>query len=185
MCQVELLKIKTGDVISECSLSDIDGAVFDLENIKGNRALVSFYRFSLCPFCHLRINETKNYKENFGDNFKMIAIFNCTLESLQKSSTKHDSSIHILADEKRFYFDKYSVEKSGFGVFLGSIIGFFRFMKAIFVKGFNPLTSLSGAFPGLPVDVLVDESGVVQDVKYGKTTIDHIPMSDVISFSKT
>ena len=104
---------------------------------------------------------------------------------MQKASTKHDSSIYILADEERFYFDKYNVEKSGFGVFLGSIIGFFRFMKAIFVKGFNPLTSLSGAFTGLPVDVLVDESGVVQDVKYGKTTIDHIPMSDVISFSKT
>jgi peroxiredoxin Q/BCP len=106
------------------------------------------------------------------------------LESLQKASTKHDSSIFILADENRFYFDKYDVEKSAFGVFLGSIIGFFRFMKAIFVKGFNPLTSMSGAFTGLPVDVLIDENGVVQDVKYGKTTIDHISMVEVISFSK-
>ena len=58
-------------------------------------------------------------------------------------------------------------------------------MKAIFIKGFNPFTTLSVAFTGLPVDVLIDESGIVIDVKYGKTTIDHIPMSDVISFSKT
>jgi len=58
-------------------------------------------------------------------------------------------------------------------------------MKAIFIKGFNPFTSLSGAFTGLPVDVLIDENGIVIDVKYGKTTIDHIPMPDVISFSKT
>ena len=43
---------------------------------------------------------------------------------------------------------------------------------------------MSGAFTGLPVDLLIDENGVVVDVKYGKTTIDHIPMSDVISFSK-
>nr|AGQ19141.1 MedDCM-OCT-S31-C2-cds41 [Candidatus Actinomarina minuta] len=179
------MKIKKGDVINELSLPSVDGSVFDLESIKGKKSLISFYRYSSCPFCHLRINETINNKENFGENFETIAVFNCTLESLQKSSTKHDSSIYILADEERFYFDKYNVEKSGFGVFLGSIIGFFRFMKAIFVKGFNPLTSLSGAFTGLPVDVLVDESGVVQDVKYGKTTIDHIPMSDVISFSKT
>lgn len=178
------MKIKIGDVISELSLPAIDGSAFDLENIKGKKALVSFYRYSSCPFCHLRINETISNKENFGDNFETIAIFNCTLESLQKSSTKHDSSIHILADEKRFYFDKYSIEKSGLGVLLGSIVGFFRFMKAIFIKGFNPFTSLSGAFTGLPVDVLIDENGVVQDVKYGKTTIDHISMSQVISFSK-
>tara|TARA_B100000965_G_scaffold278851_1_gene236660 strand:- start:1924 stop:2463 length:540 start_codon:yes stop_codon:yes gene_type:complete len=177
------LKIKIGDVINELSLPSIDGSVFNLENIKGKKALISFYRYSSCPFCHLRINETISNKENFGDNFETLAIFNCTLESLQKSSTKHDSSIYVLADEDRLYFDKYSVEKSGLGVFFGSIIGFFRFMKAIFIKGFNPLTSLSGAFTGMPVDVLIDENGVVQDVKYGKTTIDHIPMDQVISFS--
>ena len=82
------MKIKIGDVVSELSLPAIDGSVFDLENIKGKKALVSFYRYSSCPFCHLRINETINNKENFGDNFEAIAIFNCTLESLQKSSTK-------------------------------------------------------------------------------------------------
>lgn len=175
------MKIKKGDLINELSLPSINGSVFDLENIKGKKALISFYRYSSCPFCHLRINETINNKDNFGENFETIAIFNCSLESLQKASTKHDSSIFILADENRFYFDKYDVEKSAFGVFLGSIIGFFRFMKAIFVKGFNPLTSMSGAFTGLPVDVLIDENGVVQDVKYGKTTIDHISMVEVIN----
>ena len=178
------MKIKKGDLINELSLPSIDGSVFDLESIKGKKALISFYRYSSCPFCHLRINETINNKDKFGNNFETIAIFNCSIESLQKASSKHDSSIFILADENRFYFDKYNVEKSAFGVFLGSIIGFFRFMKAIFIKGFNPLTSMSGAFTGLPVDVLIDENGVVQDVKYGKTTIDHISITEVISFSK-
>jgi len=178
------MQIKKNDVINELSLPSIDGSVFDLENIKGKKALISFYRYSSCPFCHLRINETINNKKNFGENFETIAIFNCSLESLQKASTKHDSSVFILADENRFYFDKYNVEKSAFGVFLGSVIGFFRFMKAIFIKGYNPLTSISGAFTGLPVDILIDENGVVRDVKYGKTTIDHISMDEVISFSK-
>jgi len=178
------MQIKKNDVINELSLPSIDGSVFDLENIKGKKALISFYRYSSCPFCHLRINETINNKKNFGENFETIAIFNCSLESLQKASTKHDSSVFILADENRFYFDKYNVEKSAFGVFLGSVIGFFRFMKAIFIKGYNPLTSISGAFTGLPVDILIDENGVVRDVKYGKTTIDHISMAEVISFSK-
>ena len=79
----------------------------------------------------------------------------------------------------------YNVEKSGFGVFLGSVVGFFRFIKAIFIKGYNPFTSMSGAFTGLPVDILINENGIVETVKYGKTTIDHIPMSDVIEFSNS
>ena len=91
------MKIKKGDVINELSLPSVDGSVFDLESIKGKKSLISFYRYSSCPFCHLRINETINNKENFGENFETIAVFNCTLESLQKSSTKHDSSIYILA----------------------------------------------------------------------------------------
>ena len=179
------MKIKKGDVINELSLPAIDGSVFDLQAIQGQKFMISFYRYSSCPFCHLRINETINNKENFGNNFQTVAIFNCSINSLKKASSKHDSSIFILADENRLYFDKYSVDKSSFGVLLGSIFGFLRFMKAIFIKGFNPFTSLSGAFTGLPVDVLIDENGIVIDVKYGKTTIDHIPMSDVISFSKT
>ena len=178
------MKIKVGDKISELSLPNIDGTEFDLVKIQGKKALISFYRYSSCPFCHLRINETINNKNNFGEGFETIAIFNCTLESLQKSSSKHEASISILADEDRKYFDKYSVQKSGFGVLVGSVIGFFRFIKAIFIKGFNPLKSLSGAFTGLPVDILINEEGIVEKVKYGKTTIDHIPMSEIIKFSK-
>ena len=178
------MKIKIGDKISELSLPNIDGTEFDLVKIQGKKALISFYRYSSCPFCHLRINETINNKSNFGEGFESIAIFNCTLESLQKSSSKHETSIYILADENREYFDKYSVQKSGIGVFVGSVIGIFRFMKAIFIKGFNPLKSLSGAFTGMPVDILVNKDGIVEQVKYGKTTIDHIPMREIIEFSK-
>ena len=81
------MKIKVGDKISELSLPNIDGTEFDLVKIQGKKALISFYRYSSCPFCHLRINETINNKNNFGEGFETIAIFNCTLESLQKSSS--------------------------------------------------------------------------------------------------
>lgn len=56
------MKIKVGDKISELSLPNIDGTEFDLVKIQGKKALISFYRYSSCPFCHLRINETINNK---------------------------------------------------------------------------------------------------------------------------
>ena len=79
------MKIKKGDLINELSLPSINGSVFDLENIKGKKALISFYRYSSCPFCHLRINETINNKDNFGENFETIAIFTERVGALEKS----------------------------------------------------------------------------------------------------
>jgi len=66
------MKIKKGDLINELSLPAIDGSVFDLQFVQGQKLMISFYRYSSCPFCHLRINETINNKENFGDNYEII-----------------------------------------------------------------------------------------------------------------
>jgi peroxiredoxin len=82
------MKIKKGDLIKELSLPAIDGSVFDLNFVQGQKLMISFYRYSSCPFCHLRINETINNKDNFGDNFQTVAIFNCNIESLQKGFFK-------------------------------------------------------------------------------------------------
>ena len=44
------MKIKKDDVINELSLPSIDGSVFDLENIKGKKALISFIDIRLVQF---------------------------------------------------------------------------------------------------------------------------------------
>ena len=75
--------------------------------------------------------------------FKKLQYLTVNLRAF-KSINKYDDSVFILADENRYYFDMYNVEKSGFGVFLGSIVGF-RFMKAIF-KGYNPFTSMRSIY---------------------------------------
>ena len=51
------MKLKKGDSISELTLPSVDGSTFNLESIQGKKAMISFYRYSSCPFCHLRINE--------------------------------------------------------------------------------------------------------------------------------
>ena len=63
------MKLKKGDSINELTLPSVDGSTFNLETIKGKKAMISFYRYSSCPFCHLRINEIISKKSEFGDNF--------------------------------------------------------------------------------------------------------------------
>ena len=36
----------------------------------------------------------------------------------------------------------------------------------------------------MPVDILINEKGIVEKVKYAKDLSDHIPLNEVISYSK-
>ena len=58
------MRLKKGDKLTDLSLPSVKGNVFDIENIAGKKALISFYRFAQCPFCNLTNHElTKRYNE--------------------------------------------------------------------------------------------------------------------------
>ena len=63
-----------------------------------------------------------------------------------------------------------------------SLTRFNRFNKALFVKGYVPFP-IKGHFNTLPVDVLIDEKGIVSDVKYGEDIGDHFSFEKIKSFS--
>ena len=107
--------------------------------------MISFYRYSSCPFCHLRMNEIINKTGEFGNNFVPIAIFDCDFDDLVKNSEKHDGNMTILCDDDRVYFDKFEVQNSFFRFLLGITIRVDRFLRAI-AKGYNPASNMSGAF---------------------------------------
>ena len=68
------MKIKKGDLINDLSLPSIDGTHFKIQEHKGKKIFLTFYRFAACPFCNLRINEIIKRYDEFGDNFLMVGI---------------------------------------------------------------------------------------------------------------
>ena len=175
------MKIKLGDKIENISLTSIDEEKFELNNYIGKKILLSFYRFAACPMCNLRINEIiKNY-DAFGDNFIHVAIFDSKLDNLKRFTSKHNAPFPILADEKYEYFDKYDVERSILKFVWSQIIRINRQLKAM-IKGYVPL-AFKGYVTTLPVDILIDEKGEVERVKYAKDISDHISISDIKKFS--
>ena len=46
-----------------------------------------------------------------------------------------------------------------------------------------PIT-FKGHITTMPVDILINEKGIVEKVKYAKDLSDHIPLNEVISYSK-
>ena len=176
------MKIKIGDKIDDIVLPSVDGNEFNTSNLKGKKVLLTFYRFARCPMCNLRINDLKNNQREFGNNFSIVGIFHSEIKNLIKAMDKHDVPFHFLADADYKYFSKYDVKTSIWGLIKASLFRVNRFNKAM-LKGYIPFP-VRGYFNILPVDLLINEEGIVEKVKYANDIGDHLPLDEVINFSK-
>ncbi len=175
------MKKKIGDRVTSIILPAIDGSEFNLDSLQGKRYMISFLRFASCPFCNLRINQLVSGFNEFGNNFTIVAIFDSPLDNLQKHAGKHKAPFPILADRKNTYYKAYGVERSFFGMMKGMIARFPTLMKGMF-KGYLPII-FKGNLLTMPVDLLVDENGVIQTAYYGKDEGDHLDFQKVKAFA--
>ena len=174
------MKLLPGQKLDEIKLPSINGDIFNIKKTNGKKTLLTFYRFATCPFCNLRIQEITSRLDELGKDFEIIAIFNASPEHLEKTMQKHNAPFTILADENFEYFSKYEVEKSLTKLLIGSVVGLFRLLKAS-AKGFFPM-ELQG-MTIVPVDVLINEAGVIEKVYYGQNTTDHLSFDEIKEFS--
>ena len=176
------MKIITGQQAPTFNLTDINGTEFKLDQLKGKRYLLTFYRFASCPFCNLRLHNLINDYKNYGDDFEFIAVFDSTLENLQKYAEKHQSPFPILADKDNSIHRLYQVEHSILGVLKGIIFRMPSLTLAM-LKGYIPWR-IKGEITAMPADFLVDENGTIQVAYYGEDEGDHIPMHRVKQFAQ-
>ena len=173
-----------GDLIVDLKLPNIDGSEFNISAIAGKRYMLSFYRFAACPFCNLRIHELVNQYDDLPDGFKMVAIFDSPLSNLQRFATGHKAPFPILADKENTYYRKFGVQRSLLGVLKGGLLRMPTMLYAMFRKGYIPWT-IKGSLTTMPLDILVDENGIVQSVYYGKDEGDHMPFEQIKEFAKS
>ena len=175
-------QIRQGDPIGPLTLPTIDNSEFNIDAVSGKRYLLSFYRFASCPFCNLRIHSLVQNYDELPDNFEMIAIFDSPLDNLQRYSAGHHAPFPILADEENTYYRKFGVRRSLLGVLKGAILRMPTVLYAMFAKGYIPWT-VKGSMTTMPLDILVDERGIVQSAYYGKDEGDHMPIERIKSFA--
>ncbi len=122
--------------------------------------------------------------EEFGEGFTIVAIFDSSLENLQKHAEKHHAPFPILADEKNIFYRAYGIKHSLAGMLKGMLTRMPALLRAMFVKGYLPLV-IKGSLTTMPADFLVDENGVIRSAYYGKDEGDHLPFEQVKAFSLT
>jgi len=170
-----------GDKASPITLFAIDGSTFSLEAMRGQRYMLSFFRFAACPFCNLRMHQLVSHYSQLGENFSIVAIFHSPLDNLQRYVSGHDALFPVLADEEARYYREYAIERSISGVLKGMVTRMPTLIKAM-TKGYLP-TRIKGDMTIMPADFLVDERGIIRTAYYGKDEGDHLPFDQVKAFA--
>jgi peroxiredoxin len=176
-------RLTVGDNAPNLNLPAIDGTTFKMSDMEGKRVILTFFRFSSCPFCNIRINRIVKRWNEFADDTVIVGVFNAKIDELTKRMKKHSAPFAIVADESYEHFEKNSVVKS-FGKFLwGALRSPITFMQAT-LKGYFPLTLSIAKLSIIPVDILIDVDGKVVKAHYCKDTADHLSIDELIAFSK-
>lgn len=175
-------QLSTGDNAPPILLPAIDGTTFDLASVRGKKVILTFFRFSTCPLCNMRIRKIKQRWSEFAKDTVMVGVFDANIADLSKRMKKHDVPFTIVADEDYTFFQSNGVSKS-FGKFmLGAAKSPLTLLQAT-LRGYVPLTMSLSKLSTIPVDVLIDENGTVVEAHYCKDTADHMPLEKMIAFS--
>ena len=92
-------QLEVGDDAPNFILPAIDGTLFEMSNFKGKRVILTFFRFSTCPFCNIRINRILKRWEEFDDDTLMVGVFDAKIDELKKSMKRHNPPFSVVADE--------------------------------------------------------------------------------------
>ncbi len=177
-----MAKVHAGDTAINIVLPGIDGTTFDLSSLKGRRYMISFLRFATCPFCNLRLHQLISRREVLGGDFTIVAIFDSPVETLIRTAEKHESPYPILADEQNTYYRAYGVQRSTWGVLKGMILRMPTLLYAMFAKRYIPWP-MTGSMRTMPVDILVNEEGVIDTAYYGRDEGDHLAFETIKAFA--
>lgn len=171
------MKLKTGECAMAFQAKDIVGRDVDFSPKKGERTLLSFYRYASCPFCNLRMHYLrKKFPELQAAGLNCIAVFQSPVESIREYVGKEDSPFPIIADPQRSLYKLYGVEASLVGLLKGGVKA--SLLMEALKLGYKP-GKMEGSKTLVPADFLINENFIVDVAYYGSDIADHIPLSAI------
>jgi thioredoxin-dependent peroxiredoxin len=176
------MRIQSGDKAKDFTVRDLNGNPLALQDFKGKKLMLSFFRYASCPFCNLRIHDLiVRHASLEKQGLSLVAVFQSPEESIRQYAGKQNPPFPIIPDPARELYRAYGVEPS----WPGFLKGMFRagpFLSAL-TKGFLP-GKVEGETAMIPADFLIGPDLVVRSAYYGKDISDHIPLADVEAWLK-
>lgn len=173
-------KLNTSSSAIPFIANDLEGNSINLEDYKGQKLLLAFFRKAACPFCNMGIQDLiKNHKKIEEKGIKVIAFFASSKKDVEEYAGKQKPPFPVIPDVDYKVYEKYGVETSYIGM-LKTMMSPSKNIKAM-SGGFFNLKSVTQE-PVIPADFLIDENQKIYRAYYGTNFDDHIPVSDVLAW---
>ncbi|XMB87100.1 peroxiredoxin family protein [Mycoplasmatota bacterium WC44] len=177
------MRLKKGQVAPNFLVKDYYGNDVSIDALKGQKVLLSFYRYASCPLCNLRIHNIINKMDYFRErNLNVIAVFQSPLESMKQYVGNQEVPFPLISDPEWKLYKKYGVQTS----FMGLIKAVFKRMgelKKAGKKGFK-IGKSDGKMTTIPADFLINEQGQIEVDYYGADIGDHLPFERIMEWIK-
>jgi peroxiredoxin len=173
-------KLQPGMLAPSFTAETWEGQSVALEQYRGHRIWLAFFRHVNCPLCNIRIHEMRDRYASLGvDKIQIIAVFQSPASRFQSNKTVAQSWYPLISDPKEELYTLYGLTTS----FAGTVsLGNLPIFAQAFVQGVGSFTKIDGSVMRVPADFLVGPDGVVVDAYYGGKIGDHIPYKRVEAF---
>lgn len=176
-------QLKKGNNAPTFSVVDAKGETIQLENYRGKKVFLAFFRYASCPVCNFRMNEIiQNYEAIQTKGYVFVAVFESSNPTLQDYLKETEVPFPIIGDPSLELYKKYGVQRS-FWRMVGSM--FNKKTKSnlkegkVLVKGKN--LKRDGNMSRIPADFIIDENGKIVMAYYGKNISDHLPLETILN----
>ena len=168
-------------------LKDIYDRQINLEDYRGKKVLIGFFRHAGCPFCNLRVHTlTKMHEELKANGMEMIFFFE-SKETVLLRSTFHQevSPIPLISDPEKKWYDAYGIEDSSKKSTVGHITSFAKSAIQAKIKGLPMHLMADGeSFGTMPAEFLLDEDLVIRKLHYSQKLSDRLELQDLKDFAQ-
>lgn len=154
----------------------------NLQDYRGRRVLLSFYRYASCPLCNLRVHELAARCEAWqAQGLDLLAVFQSPEEKLRQYVGRQSLPFPLIPDPEERLYAQYGVGHSWGGFLKAWALRLPEIGRSVIGHGFRP-GSVEGSIHRVPADFLIDREGTIAMAYYGRDIGDHMPLQQIERF---
>ena len=168
-------------------LVDIYNRPIRLEDYRGKKVFIGFFRHAGCPFCNLRLKLMQKMKDELAENnLEMIFFFESTPERLLASKFHRKvNPIPIISDSEKVWYQNYGVQESLGKALLSHLTdGIQTGIKAALAGLPMRYMKDKETIKTMPAEFLLDENLTIRKLHYSAGLNDRMEVMDILKFAK-
>ncbi|MCJ8012034.1 redoxin domain-containing protein [Paenibacillus sp. KQZ6P-2] len=179
-------QLQHGDTAPLFQMKDQNDKPILLENNRGRKVLLAFFRNSACALCNLRVHQfIQRHQAWQQQGMEVIAFFESPEANLHKYVGQQNAPFPLIADPEAEIYDVYGAETSEAKVQATLSLPGIQEKISVQVEeaGFKLIPEEGSNFNRIPAEFLIDEKGIIQVAYYGRLITDHLPYETIERFS--